>query len=113
MTLAEKQRQFVQMVGKLIEWAYQQPGYGLTFGEAYRTTQQAAANAKTGIGIADSLHCVRLAIDLNLFIDGTYQTQTEAYRPLGEFWESLGGSWGGRFKSGDGNHFSIAEGGKK
>lgn len=27
---------------------------------------------------------------------------------LGQYWESLGGSWGGRFKSRpDGNHFSL------
>ncbi|HBJ0947911.1 TPA: M15 family metallopeptidase, partial [Escherichia coli] len=30
----------------------------------------------------------------------------------GEYWESLGGSWGGRFKSRpDGNHFSLEHNG--
>lgn len=110
MTLGEKQRKFVRMVGLLIEWAYSH-NYELTFGDAYRSPEAAALNAKKGLGIASSLHCQRLAIDLNLFIGGQYQTATEAYLPLGEYWESLGGSWGGRFK--DGNHFSLAHEGRK
>lgn len=106
MSLGEKQRWFTNLVAQLIEWCYRQ-GFELTFGEAYRTPEQAALDAKSGSGIANSLHTKRLAIDLNLFIDGSYQTSTEAYRPMGEFWESLGGSWGGRFSKPDGNHFSL------
>ena len=58
-----------------------------------------------------SLHYVRLAIDINLFRDGVYLKDTEDYRKAGEFWEALGGSWGGRW--GDGDHFSLAWGGRK
>ncbi len=69
---------------------------------------------KNGKGIANSLHCQRLAVDFNLFINGIYQTDTAAYKPLGEYWESLGGAWGGRFKSRpDGNHFSFEYNGYK
>jgi len=51
-------------------------------------------------------------VDFNLFINGRYQDKSEAYLPLGEYWESLGGSWGGRFKSNpDGNHFSLEHNG--
>ena len=111
MTLSEKQQLFTVMIAQLIYWADER-GYRLTFGEAYRTPEQAARNAKTGAGIANSLHTRRLAVDFNLFINGQYQTQTEAYLPLGEFWESIGGSWGGRFKSRpDGNHFSLEHNG--
>lgn len=111
MTLSEKQLLFTVMIAQLIYWADER-GYRLTFGEAYRTPEQAARNAKTGAGIANSLHTQRLAVDFNLFINGQYQTQTEAYLPLGEFWESIGGSWGGRFKSRpDGNHFSLEHNG--
>ncbi|BEM39432.1 MULTISPECIES: M15 family metallopeptidase [Serratia] len=111
MTLSEKQQLFTVMIAQLIYWADER-GYRLTFGEAYRTPEQAARNAKTGAGIANSLHTQRLAVDFNLFINGQYQTQTEAYLPLGEFWESIGGSWGGRFKSRpDGNHFSLEHNG--
>lgn len=111
MTLSEKQQLFTVMIADLIHWA-QDKGYRLTFGEVYRTPEQAALNAKKGSGIANSLHTQRLAVDFNLFINGEYQTKTEAYRPLGERWEALGGTWGGRFKSNpDGNHFSLEHNG--
>lgn len=110
MTLLQKQRKFVQMVGKLIEWAYAN-GYELTFGEALRTQEQATSNAATGKGISNSLHLIRLAVDFNLFIGGTYKTDTPSYQPLGEYWESIGGAWGGRFN--DGNHFSLEHQGRK
>ncbi len=111
MTLSEKQQHFTQLVAKLITWAASQ-GYQVTFGEAYRTPAQAAINAQSGAGIANSLHCQRLAVDLNLFINGVYQRDSAAYLPLGEYWESLGGSWGGRFKTRpDGNHFSLEHNG--
>lgn len=111
MTLGEKQQLFTVMIGNLIHWA-EEKGYRLTFGEAYRTPEQAALNARKGSGISNSLHTQRLAVDFNLFINGQYMTRTEDYRPLGEFWESIGGSWGGRFKSNpDGNHFSLEHNG--
>jgi len=100
MTLREKQSEFVRMVSKLIDYATSL-GYDLTFGDAY---------AKTG-HMKDSLHYSRLAIDLNLFRNGNYLTATEDHRPLGEYWESIGGSWGGRFN--DGNHYSLSHWGRK
>ncbi|WP_413502319.1 M15 family metallopeptidase [Serratia proteamaculans] len=107
MTLSEKQQLFTKLITQLILWA-DEKGYRLTFGEAYRTPEQAALNAKKGSGISNSLHTKRLAVDLNLFINGKYQTNSAAYLPLGEFWESIGGSWGGRFRDRpDGNHFSL------
>ena len=112
LSLGEAQRKFVQMVGKLIAYAYAN-GYGLTFGEAYRTPEQAALNAKNGSGITNSLHTKRLAVDFNLLLNGVYQTDSNAYKPLGVYWESIGGAWGGRFKDSkgdpkpDGNHFSL------
>ena len=95
--LRKNQSQFVRMVGRLIMFAYS-IGYELTFGDAY---------AKTGHKDG-SFHYMRMAIDLNLFIDGKYQTTTEAHKPLGEYWESIGGTWGGRWE--DGNHYSLGEG---
>jgi len=61
------------LVAKLIDWAYAQ-GYQLTAGELYRPSEQAALNAAKGSGIAHSLHTQRLAVDLQLFKDGTYLT---------------------------------------
>ncbi|EFB5888403.1 M15 family metallopeptidase [Escherichia coli] len=112
MNLSEKQQLFAVMIADLIHWA-QEHGYRLTFGEAYRTPEQAALNAKSGKGIRNSLHTLRLAVDFNLFINGKYQADTDAYRPLGEYWESIGGTWGGRFSRADGNHFSLEHNGVK
>ena len=113
MTLGEKQRLFTKLVGMLIEFAYAN-GYELTFGDAYRSPEQAKQNAAAGKGIVNSLHCERLAIDLNLFRHGKYLTDSADYKPLGEFWESLGAdcAWGGRFTRPDGNHFSIRHAGR-
>ncbi len=108
--LSEKQFKFTLMIAKLINYAYAS-GYTLTFGEAYRTPEQAALNTKSGKGIKNSLHTQRLAVDLNLFKDSKWLKNTEDHQPLGEFWEHIGGTWGGRF--GDGNHYSLSHGGIK
>lgn len=113
MGLGDKQRQFTRMIGLLIEWAYQN-GYELTFGDAYRDPRlHGSVGEKKGYGAASSNHKVRLAVDFNLFKDGKFLTATEDHRPLGEYWESLGGSWGGRFKSADGNHYSLEHEGRR
>ena len=112
MTLGNQQREFTRLIGRLIEHAYVS-GYELTFGEAYRPPEQAALNAAKGTGIKNSLHTRRLAVDLNLFKDGVYLTQSEHWRDLGEWWERQHPlcRWGGRF--GDGNHLSMEYGGVK
>jgi hypothetical protein len=107
MTLSDKQQQFTLMVAGLITWLYEH-GYAATFGEAYRTPEQAALNAQHGTGIANSLHTQRLAVDLNLFKDGTFLTALGDYQPAGEQWEAIGGSWGGRFSKPDADHFSLS-----
>lgn len=109
MTLREKQSLFALLVAELIFQAVKM-GYAVTFGEAYRSPEEAARLAKTGAGIANSLHTQRLAIDLNLFKDGVYLSSTEAHRPLGEWWEKQHAAcrWGGSFKSRpDGNHYEL------
>lgn len=100
MTLRQKQSKFVRMVADLILFAYDN-GYELTVGDAW---------AKTGHR-PGSNHYIRLAVDFNLFKDGKYLTDTESHRPLGEYWESIGGAWGGRFQ--DGNHYSLEHEGRK
>lgn len=106
MTLGQKQRRFTQMIGLLIQFAYLR-GYELSFSRAYASP---AANAADG-GHPNSNHTRRLAVDFNLFKDGVYLRETEDHKELGEFWESLGGTWGGRFN--DGNHYSIEHQGMK
>ena len=107
LSLGDTQRVFTLMVADLIEFAYEN-GYELTFGDAYRDPRAfgRVGNNKPGVyGRARSTHKRRLAVDFNLFKEGSYLTQSADYLPLGIYWESLGGSWGGRFN--DGNHFSI------
>lgn len=99
------------MVADLIVWAYEQ-GYELTFGDAYRDPRlHGAVGVKLGYGAASSCHKMRLAVDFNLFREGKFLEGTEDHRPLGEHWESMGGTWGGRFN--DGNHYSIEHEGKR
>jgi hypothetical protein len=102
MSLRKKQSKFAEMVALLILFA-KQNGYEVTLGDAY---------AKSG-HMSDSLHYIRLAIDLNLFKDGVYLTKTSDHEFLGLFWESMGGSWGGRFTHPDGNHYSLEHDGRK
>ena len=112
MSLREQQSLFVQLVAKLIEWTYSN-GYELTFSEAYRSPQEAAINAQTGAGISNSLHTMRLAIDLNLFKDGVLLSTVADYQPLGDYWKTLSGlaRWGGGFSKPDADHFSLTYGG--
>lgn len=103
------QEEFCQSASKLIQKAAEL-GYTVTFGEAWRTPQQAQWDADHGSGISHSLHIERLAIDLNFFREGVLITDGSKLEELGRWWESLGPKyrWGGRFQHlPDGNHFSI------
>lgn len=137
MSLRQKQSNFVWMVLDLLQWG-KDHGYEFTLAEAFRSDEQAEINAigysgrqrvasliesefpdlsekilnnGKANGIRHSIHQERLAIDLNVFKDGQWLSQTEQLRELGERWESKGGAWGGRFR--DGNHFSLEHNGIK
>lgn len=120
---------------KLVPFALAR-GYRMTWGEAFRSDEQAEINGigytgrlrlvnlikpvfpalaekilnngKAG-GITRSLHQERLAIDTNLFKDGKYLTASSDWKEIGEYWESLHPlcRWGGRFTNPDGNHLSM------
>lgn len=107
MTLGQRQRLFMRLLPRLIDYAYQN-GFELSIGDGYRDPRlHGAVGVKMGYGHASSNHKNRLAIDLNLFKDGAFLTTSEDHKPLGEYWESLHPlcKWGGRFN--DGNHYSI------
>lgn len=61
----------------------------------------------------NSLHWEGVAVDIDLFKDGVYLTQTSDHELFGIFWESLhpDARWGGRFE--DGNHYSVEFDGRK
>ena len=111
MRLIEKQFKFTRMVADLIIKAYEL-GYEITLGDAYRDPRlHGQVGVKLGYGHSKSCHKVRLAIDLNLFKEGKFLEGTDAHKELGEWWESQGGTWGGRFN--DGNHYSLEHEGMK
>jgi len=107
MTLGERQRMFAEMVATLIQKAVEL-GFRVRLGEAWRSRETCAMYAAAGIGIAESLHQERLAIDLILDRDGMWLKDTADYEPLGVWWEQQhpDARWGGRFR--DGGHFSLA-----
>jgi len=108
MSLGSTQREFTLDVANLIQHIYTS-GYECTFGDAYRDPRShGSMGEKAAYGRAASAHKQRLAIDLNLFKDGKYLTDTEDHRPFGEYWLELraGNRWGGTFSSPDGNHYS-------
>lgn len=110
-TLGQKQRRFGRMVAALLNKALEM-GYEYSFGDAFRDPRvHGDFGVKRGYSAAKSLHKLKLAIDLNLFKDGKYLATTADHRPLGEWWEAQGGTWGGRW--GDGNHYSLEHQGCK
>jgi hypothetical protein len=110
-TLRQKQSRFARMVADLLIKAYEL-GYEVTLGDAFRDPRlHGEMGEKKGYGNSRSCHKMRLAIDLNLFKDGVFQSTTEGHKPLGEWWESVGGTWGGRFM--DANHYSLEHDGSK
>lgn len=110
MTLGSKQRKFTRAVGMLICHAYDL-GYELTFGDAYRDPRlHGEHGTKKGYGAAKSVHKLRLAVDLNLFVKGEYITNSdhEAWDKLHKYWQGLGGT---ERVPNDANHFSFEHGG--
>lgn len=118
MTLREQQEIFARNVPRLIDRIFAEAGHTCTLGEVLRPEWVAAVYAKEGKGIINSVHCLKLAIDINLFVNGNLVTNVEGHRVFGEFWKSLHplNRWGGDFTgktSGDANHYSMEWGGRK
>lgn len=109
LSLRQARVEFTRLVGLLIGEAFRL-GYEAALDEATErlTQKDPTSDHRTG-----SLHHVGLALDLLLYRNGTYLTETEDYRRLGEWWERQHplARWGGRF--GDGNHFSFEWEGRK
>jgi len=99
-SLRQRQSRFARMITLFLVWLDGE-GYEVTFGDAY---------ARDG-HMKGSLHYSRLAFDLNIFRGGKYLTGADELESVGEFWESIGGAWGGRF--GDVCHFSLSTWGRK
>jgi len=95
----KEQAAFAQDIATFISYIHSK-GYYCTFGEAWRSHEQAEIYAHEGKGIVNSLHCERLAFDLNLYSpEGKYLKEAKDYAPFGRYWCSLNkkNRWGGCF----------------
>jgi len=132
--LLQRQFRFSKMISEFIVWLYDQ-GYTVQKGDSWRSTDKLFVpggvdgfeddlnysyqellfyNRKTKV--TNSKHNDRLAEDLLVWREFKQLTKEE-YRPLGEYWESMGGRWGGRFGVAkekyateigwDANHFEL------
>lgn len=108
MRLGKKQELFCRLLPRLFDYAHSL-GYDLRMG---RGRVSKAANEADG-GHERSTHLYGLAMDLNLFRDGVFLTETSDHELLGVFWESLHPlcRWGGWWD--DGNHYSLEHNGVK
>lgn len=96
MKLSEKRILFTQKLGLLLVWCTQS-GYDVAVAYVKR------------LGNTKSFHYDSLAVDIDLYVDGVYQTDTSTHYEIGQYWKYLGGTWGGDFKNKDGNHYSWGE----
>ena len=85
------------MLGKLLIYIYEQ-GYTATFGDVYALTGHKK----------NSNHGLRLAADLNLFLEGKWLNKgapmEKAHSLIHDYWDSLGGA---KRISNDLNHYSV------
>ena len=106
--LVEKQNQFFRLFLKLSQFILDQ-GYEASFGDAYRSTDQLKCcycdkthsyqellkfNSKSKV--SHSAHNDRCAIDLVIRKNGIIIADSD-YKAFGGYWETGGGTWGGRF----------------
>lgn len=105
--LIDHQVKFLLDVCALVQYINEQGEHICTGGELHRPPETAKIYAERGIGSANSLHTLRLAIDLMLFKGREYITTKEPHRKYREYWKSLSpyNKWGGDY-GGDGNHYS-------
>lgn len=115
MTLQGKQSLFLFLLCDLISYG-KSKGYEFTLGEGFignprmvAVPNGARVKAEDRVHMVGSLHYLKLAQDLNLFINGEWikDGSHSAWADLGAYWEGLNPAcaWGGRFH--DANHFSL------
>ena len=113
MRLGEKQELFARLYAEHLVWLHSLPGVETRLGDVL-----AHDGHREG-----SNHYLKLAGDINLFIDGEFITTTEGHRVSGEKWESRhelcrwGGNWDkddhpGEPGENDGNHYSLIHNGR-
>ena len=107
MTLRENQEKFTD--DTLLLFAYiKGNAYTFTYGEVWRHEIMQAWYVENGFSkTMNSNHRKRLAIDLNIFKDGSYITNKLMLQHIGDYWESLSpeNKWGGNFVDSKGSSY--------
>lgn len=117
MSLLQKQQIFAKLLARFITDLHLR-GYEITIGEVFRPTEMAEIYASQGKGIKNSLHTLKLAVDLNIFYQGKFLTTKEELEIPGKLWKAYTTSlvqtcWGGDFERVDANHYSVFHNGLK
>jgi len=112
MSMIPQQAAFLLDACELIAYATKQ-GFTVTGGELFRTPEQQAIYVKMGRSkTTNSQHLNRMAIDLNLFLNGKLCTR-EQVKPLGDWWEAKnpanrwGGNWRGLVDAGKSSFVDV------
>jgi hypothetical protein len=105
--LSKRRAMFTRDVVTMIARAYLVFDGDIALDECKRPHLVAEHYAELGIGVLDSQHLDGLAVDLVLWREGDPLKDFEAYRFLGEIWQTLSpfNRWGGDFPRKDGDHF--------
>ena len=107
MTLGNTQREFSRHIVYL-KMHMLAMGYEFTEGDSFRDSRvHGVWGKKTSYSHPESLHKVRLAVDINLFKNKVYLTETSDHKDFGDYWCALhpNNVWGGDFEKKDGNHY--------
>jgi hypothetical protein len=97
MSLSDTQGRFSLALSNLISRAVEL-GYVVSVRDVHRSVEEQERMVKDGKSkTMHSAHLESRAADLVLYKNGVAITGGEEFRPLGIFWENLGGRWGGRF----------------
>ena len=105
MTLSEKQSDFMRMVGKLIELAVAlESVHHVTvkvteWNRTIETQKKYYYSDPPRTKTLKSNHLIGLAVDFAVIKDGKLFYESKILDEMGEYWESIGGTWGGNWKS--------------
>lgn len=100
---------FARFVSWVEEVHGKESGYYITYGDSYRDPRaHGQLGVKKAYGSANSVHKLRLAVDVNCIKDG--QLVADFYPDMHDQWESMGGA---KRIPKDLNHFSFEHNGKR
>ena len=111
MTTNEKQYEFTRILGRLLSFANAME-LDISLREVQRFPDRQRQLVAEGTSqTLNSKHLKALAADIILFENGqpVWDAGHKDYLTLGEYWENLGGTWGGRWSFKDAVHFKYKD----